>query len=181
MQRNSDVQVRLCESYEDHLGMIAKVLGWRDAEEGEGVLPFVKACYSYDERNGSFSTWLWHNLVMYKKALNGKRMRNGIKTVPLVECINTPDHMDVAQLVESREWLSKQVERLSEDGKELVRCVLDNQKSSKRRRTKFPSSNTATSTKVRVELKEHCRKVLHWSWPRYWSAVKEVKAMLKKL
>ncbi len=171
--------MKLCGSYEDHLGMITRVLGRENARNGEGVLPFIKACHSYKSENGVFSTWLWHNLLLHKKSLYSKT--NEIKTIPLTECMDTPSHMDTAQIVESRQWLKKQVEKLSEDGRELVKCVLESQKPSKRKRTKYPTSNTASGTKIRMELKAHCRKTLEWSWPRYWAAVKEIKEMLKKL
>lgn len=171
----------LCESYEDHLGLISKVLGWENTEEGEGVVPFIRACYSYEKEKGSFSNWLWQNLILHKRQINYTKSKNGVEIVSIESCKEVASNINTAAIVESREWLLKQVNKLSEDAKELVRCVLEIQQPSKRKRTKFPTSNVATKTQVRVQMKHHCREVLNWSWPRYWAAVKEVKQMLRNL
>jgi hypothetical protein len=51
--------------YEDHQGLIIQVLGWEAAQKGDGAEPFIHSVRTYCKEKGAFSTWLFHNLILF--------------------------------------------------------------------------------------------------------------------
>ena len=169
------------EKYTEHLGMISKVLGWQAMDEGEGAEAYIKACRSYVPTKGTFSTWLWHNLVLRRLQLNSNKGKHN-NHVSLDDVLGAVLFPDTALIVERKDSFQTGLRSLNEDAMTIVRCLLEEHVGEiKRIRTKFPKSITATRRQIRKEIKEYCRHTLEWSWPRYWKAVHEIEEMLKRL
>lgn len=172
------------EDYELHKGMITKTLGWKAAKEGEGAEAYIKACRTYSPDKGSFSTWLWHNLMIRRKKLQQEASCSN-ETVSIDDIMGTclmegGSFISCNDMLERQLDLRRMIQNLSEDSQTIIRCLFEGMgKPMKRNRINFSTSATGTRNSIRAEIKEYCRGTLEWSWPRYWKAVHEIEQALK--
>lgn len=169
--------------YLKHQGMIARVLGRSAMIEGEGVFPYLQACRTFDPKAGSFSTWLWHNLMLYRRE-KAARAKPVVPTIPFDENDFWITSESTEEIIERRDSLREHIRWLPKDAKTIIRMLFeahDVDSSRKRRRINWGQATTTRKTFIRNQLRTICLQELKWTPHRFWRAMNHIEKMVKGL
>ena len=164
--------------YEDHIGLVYKVLGKNGVDNGDGILPFLNTVEKYDPDKGAFSTFYYHNLNLekmkiYKYEHRPRRNDDVTTLVPIEDAFWIVGSPSPHRQLELRDELRT----LSKDAKKLVTFLLK-QTEIKSKRIVWPVPSTGTKHHILLQIKTHFHDNCGWSWRRYWEAVDEIKNLL---